>query len=91
MRTSLVVLALVGAVSLSAQPKAGDTIGTRPDHPVPSHCCVDKVYDAKGKLVGDLMIYDTYHHVSWAAVRYTLKGGDTVALLVSPWTILTDL
>lgn len=94
MRRFLVVLALV-LIAVAAAAQAPNEIA-RPagnDHnvPKPSRCCGDKVYDAKGHLIGDLMIWDTYHRVSWASVRYTLKGGDTVALLVSPWTILTDL
>ena len=82
MRRFLVVLALIATVTVQAQKRI----------PPPfNRCCSDKVYDAKGKLVGDLVIYDTYHRVSWATVRYTLAGGDTVALLVTPWSIMSDL
>jgi hypothetical protein len=89
MRTFLAVLALATSVTVAAQPAA--KVESRIERPGPSHCCVDKVYDAKSKLLGDLLIYDTYHRVSWASVRYTIKGGDSVALLVTPWSIMTDL
>jgi hypothetical protein len=82
MRRFLVVLALAVVASAHAQTEK---------RPASNRCCTDKVYDAKGKLLGDLVIYDTYHRVSWSTVRYTLKGGDTVALLVSPWSIMSDL
>ncbi len=84
MRRLLVVLALIAAGAVQAQTE-------RRIPPPFNRCCSDKVYDAKGKLLGDLVIYDTYHRVSWATVRYTLAGGDTVALLVSPWSIMSDV
>jgi hypothetical protein len=83
MRRFLVVLALI---ALTAQAQTDRRIP-----PPLNRCCSDKVYDAKGKLLGDLVIYDTYHRVSWATVRYTLSGGDQVALLVSPWSIMSDV
>jgi hypothetical protein len=86
MRRLLVVLALVITAAAQAQP---DRRAVRV--PPPFRCCVDKVHDAKGKILGDLILFDTYHRVSWASVRYTLAGGDTVALLVSPWSIMSDL
>lgn len=89
MRITLVVLALSATLGAFAQPDS--TVISRSDHPAPARCCVDKVYDAKGHVVGDLIIYDTYHRVSWASVRYTLKTGDNVAILVTPWSIMSDL
>src|ERR1043166_2191354 len=85
MRKLLVVLALV-AIAAAAEAQT-----TKRVPPPFNRCCSDKVYDAKGKLVGDLVIYDTYHRVSWATVRYTLSGGDSVALLVTPWSLMSDL
>ena len=82
MRRSLVVLALIITAAAQAQTRAASRV---------HRCCGDKVYDAKGKLVGDVIIFDTYHRVSWASVRYTLADGDTVALLVTPWSIMSDL
>jgi hypothetical protein len=34
---------------------------------------------------------DKVYDVSWASVRYTLADGDTVVLLVTPWSIMSDL
>ena len=85
MRRFLVVLALIATVTVQAQ-----TV-KRIIPPPFNRCCTDKVHDAKGKILGDLVIYDTYHRVSWATVRYTLAGGDTVALLINPWSIMSDL
>lgn len=90
MRRFLVVLALAAA----SQAQTAQRAVVRPTGNVPppfNRCCSDKIYDAKGKLLGDLVIYDTYHRVSWATVRYTLAGGDTVALLITPWSIMSDI
>jgi hypothetical protein len=92
MRKPLVVLALI--ITAAAQAQTSRVVPRPTDGgktPPPFRCCGDKVYDAKGKLVGDVIIFDTYHRVSWASVRYTLADGDTVALLVTPWSIMSDL
>src|SRR5215218_5500312 len=51
----------------------------------PSRCCVPKVFDAKGKEIGDVIRWDDRipTQALQAYVRYRLAGGD-VALVVAP-------
>jgi hypothetical protein len=91
MRRALPVLLLfIATASIHAQavppPRDGDH---RPLHP-PDRCCMAKIFDAKGKLFGEVVTIEANHGVAVANARYELKGGDSVILRVAPWYILSD-
>src|SRR5881394_4213296 len=85
-------LLLLATASLLAQAppppprKEGDM---RPPHP-PDHCCMAKIFDAKGKLFGEVITIEANHGVATANARYELKGGDSVVLRVAPWYVMSD-
>ncbi len=87
MRRIALVLSLV-LISLSAFAQR-PTTKVQPPGLERDRCCTTKIYDANDTLVGDLIRWDDrFPTVPLSAiVRYKLKGGDEVALLVSPETI----
>jgi hypothetical protein len=58
------------------------------DHPMPrpGPCCHEKVWDASGQEIGDLLDYDTRYGPQQlnGFVAYHIKGGDAVTLQVTP-------
>jgi hypothetical protein len=65
---------------------ATDRIRVTPDHPQFTRCCHEKVWDALGHEVGDLISYDErFASLPLEGfVAYHLKGGDAVVLSVYP-------
>lgn len=63
----------------------------RPDSPpgLNRNCCIVKVLDRNDQLIGDLLRWDDRFPTQplQAVVRYKLKGGDDVALVVTPTSI----
>jgi len=49
-----------------------------------------RIFDAKGKLFGEVVTIEANHGVAVANARYELKGGDSVILRVAPWYVLSD-
>ena len=49
-----------------------------------------RIFDAKGKLFGEVVTIEANHGVAVANARYELKGGDSVILRVAPWYISSD-
>lgn len=83
--SALVTLSLL-ATPLLAQPAAA----ARPDRPPGlQRCCTPKVYDANGKVMGDIIRWDDrFPSIPLQAyVRYPIKGGGDVALIVAPESI----
>jgi len=92
MRRAVTVFALlITAASLLAQapPQPPPPRDGHPPHP-PDRCCMAKIFDAKGKLFGEVITIETNHGVAVANARYELKGGDSVVLRVAPWYVLSD-
>jgi hypothetical protein len=86
-RPWFIVLALVIVPSAVAAQKP---IGVQPPPvPRPQHCCAPVVLDAKGKELGEVIVYDDrFGSIQLNAfVRYRMAGGD-VALSVGPEYIL---
>ena len=81
-RIALIVTLAVISLSMFAQTP-------RPPAAVRERCCTTKIYDATDKLVGDLIRWDDrFPTVPLSAiVRYEIKGGDEVAIVVAPETI----
>lgn len=94
MRSTLTALALVlvtGAALAQPRPQQQQQQPPpdgRPPFGPPPRCCA-KVRDAVGKDIGDVIRWDdrTAAYPLSAIVRYKLKDGDDVALLVSPESI----
>jgi len=84
-RVSALVILSFFAVSISAQQP--DRRPTTP--PGLQRCCTVKAYDATGKVIGDLIRWDDrFASIPLQAiVRYPIKGGGDVALLVAPESI----
>jgi hypothetical protein len=78
-------------VSLLATPLLGQTRPTlRPTEPPGLlKCCTPMVYDATGKVMGELIRWDDrFPSIPLQAyLRYPIKGGGDVALFVSPESI----
>ncbi len=87
MRQLFLVVCLI-AISSFAQPAPpGKPPDGRPPGP-PPRCCNTRIFDAKGKEVGELIRWDDrFPSIPLQAyVRYRLAGGD-VALIVAPESI----
>ena len=79
----MVVLTLVIALPALAQ--------ARPETPPGlEKCCTTKVYDATGKVFGDVLVYEVERQLEYVMMRYKLKDGDTIALRVSYEYVLTN-
>lgn len=80
---ALVLLSLCFA-AFAQQPEA-----VRPNPPGHQKCCTPKAYDAAGKVIGDLIRWDDrFASIQLQAiVRYPIKGGGDVALMVAPESI----
>ena len=92
MRRALPFLLLFLTASLFAQPqppRPDDPQHPRPPHP-PDRCCMPRIFDAKGKLFGEMITIEANHGVAVANARYELKGGDSVVLRVAPWFVMSD-
>jgi hypothetical protein len=89
--TLLSTLVLVLATTALAQ-AAPTTMPAKPasqavaPHPKFNHCCREKVWDARGNEIGDLVGYDERFASQTVTgyVAYHLKGGDAVVLQVAP-------
>lgn len=83
----LVVLSLIALQSLAQRPP----INNRPDNDPPglNRCCTTRVLDRNDQLIGNLIRWDDRFPTQplQGVVSYKLKGGDEVALVVSPTTI----
>ena len=68
--------------------KAARQLSVRP-HPSFAHCCREKVWDARGAEIGDLLAYDERYGPQQLIgfVAYHLKSGDAVTLQVTPEVI----
>src|SRR6266568_7714564 len=86
MRSPLIVALMLTATVTFAQQAIRTPSGTPAGL---QRCCALKVYDANGKEVGEVLHYDerfpSIPLTAW--VRYELKGGDSVALNVTPEAI----
>ncbi|HWW61095.1 MAG TPA: hypothetical protein VN181_07000 [Thermoanaerobaculia bacterium] len=86
MRRLLLLLALV-ALPLVAQETrpAAEVVPAAPTQPITppelNRCCPTQVYDAKGKMVGDVITSDSTF--TELVMRYYLKDGDTIPIRVS--------
>lgn len=80
---SLVVVSLL-ASSVFAQPAQ-----LRPTPPGLQRCCTPRVFDASGQVIGDIIRWDDRFPSLplQAFVRYPIKGGGDVALIVAPESI----
>ena len=81
----LVFLSLVTLPLLAQRPQPDK----RPDEPPGlNRCCTTRVLDAKDQLIGDVIRWDDrFPTIPLSAiVRYRLKGGDEVAIVVTPTT-----
>ncbi len=79
----LLLLALV-ALPLAAQETrpVAPTLPTQPITPPElNRCCPTQVYDAKGKMIGDVITSD--NTFTELVMRYYLKDGDTIPMRVS--------
>jgi hypothetical protein len=79
----LLLIALAFVLMAAAAPTQPPQRPVNP--PGLQRCCAPKVFDATGKEIGEIIIYDaSFPSIPLNAyVRYTVKG-DSVALLVSP-------
>lgn len=56
----------------------------RPEHPKrPKRCCATEVVDATGAAMGELLIYDWSPNFQEGQVRYDLKDGSEVLIIIS--------
>ena len=89
-RSWITILALTIVPSVAAAQKT-ITPQPTPQPPRPAmRCCTPVVVDAKGKELGEVIVYDDrFGSIQLNAfVRYRLAGGDAVALSVGPAYIL---
>ena len=80
---ALVTVSLLTLSAFAQQPERPTT------PPGLQRCCVVKAYDANGKVIGDLIRWDDrFASIPLQAiVRYPIKGGGDVALLVAPESV----
>ena len=76
------VLALAFPAVLLAQSRP--TTPDRPEHPKrPKRCCATNVVDATGAEMGELVVYDWNSNYHQGTVRYDLKDGSEVMIILS--------
>lgn len=89
MRTTAVLFAaLLSTLVFAQQPSAVKRPTTPPGHEKGGRCC-PTVYDAKGKVVGEMIRWDDrFPSIPLqGVVRYAIEGGGDTALIIAPESI----